>query len=52
MGVHPTVTASTMITHVCGAAQGQMSHTGCGNLWEIATFCAGIVPGDRNGKLN
>jgi hypothetical protein len=28
MWVHPTVTASTMITHVWCAAQGQMSHTG------------------------
>jgi len=27
------VTASTMIAHVMGCAQGQMSQSGCGNSW-------------------
>ena len=30
MRVHPTATASTMIAQVRWAAQGQMSHGGCG----------------------
>lgn len=52
MEVHPTVTASTMIAHVSGAAQGQMSHTG---LWRslghrdvLHVDCAGASQGEAS----
>ena len=44
MWVHPTVTASTMIAHFRWPAQGQMSHEGCGNIWERKMVGPGIVP--------
>jgi hypothetical protein len=44
MWVNPTVTASTMITHVRGAAQGQMSHAGAVETFGNRDALCVVVP--------
>jgi hypothetical protein len=47
MWAHPTVTASTMITHFVGGRKVRCHTVAVENIWERAMVSALIVPGGR-----